>query len=243
MAQMVRSPMVVAGPALGHFGRRAGATMTFEWTPDPGPIADTILAVDSYFMNRRMPMALAGQIVRGDVRERFRQQNEPDGTPWEPWAESYAPLAQRINKGKILEQTLALRNAATSPGVVRATNNSVFYQTGSLPFYWIFHQVGAVRRSGGDIEREIAGIASGLGVSHARARTIAMEEGTGVNVLPRRSFLGLSRMGQEQIMEIFDDWFTGAIKLYDTSTGKVGIRHAVRGKTTAKSTAGSFAPR
>jgi hypothetical protein len=49
------------------------------------------------------------------------------------------------------------------------------------------------------------------------------------NPLPQRSFLGLSDESRLVIFGVFGEWFDRAIELYPTSTGKIGMRHAIRG--------------
>lgn len=213
--------IVKSGPFLGAYGVNAGATITFDWEPDPIEISDRVLNVMDALEERHAPLLAAGQFVSGDIRENFRGQHDPGGDEWQEWSggrrfegqidpESgkeifdmgYAAYAKRVNLGKILEQTLALRESTVNPARIRITNNDVFYDTGGLPHGWLWHQEGLPDR-----------------------RTAAGAE----NPLPKRSFLGLSDSAAIDIMVVFDDWFTGAITLFTTKTGRIGRRHSLRG--------------
>lgn len=57
---------------------------------------------------------------------------------------------------------------------------------------------------------------------------LAHEEGMEPD-LPQRSFLGMSDESAAVVFATFGEWFDGAISLYPTATGKVGMRHAIRG--------------
>ena len=47
--------------------------------------------------------------------------------------------------------------------------------------------------------------------------------------LPARPFLGLSDEGRATIFAVFGEWFQNAIQLFHTSTGRIGMRHAMTG--------------
>lgn len=47
--------------------------------------------------------------------------------------------------------------------------------------------------------------------------------------LPARPFIGLTEQAQMVIEGAFWEWFDGNIDLFPTSTGKLGIRHTIRG--------------
>jgi hypothetical protein len=55
--------------------------------------------------------------------------------------------------------------------------------------------------------------------------------------LPERRFLGLSKETVRFIYAAFIDWFDNVVDLFETSTGRIGRRHARRGPS------GTFIPR
>lgn len=218
-----------SGAGAGSFGA-LGGSITFEWIPDPEVVARSLFEAAGYLENMAPPLALSRQIAIDDMRERFATHSSPEGEAWQDWSASYEPDAMANNAGGILERTLELRGSATSPSAFYVSTDSVFFSTAGLPARWIWHQEGASRGSGGHSESEISGMMSTLGHTREQAvSALTAEGGGGGNVLPARPFVGTSFEAQLRIIEVFDQWFAGAVSIVTTSTGRLGRRHAVRG--------------
>lgn len=212
---------IYSGNATGAFG----GTITFDWVPDPEVVAAEIIQTAENLEDRSSPLALSRQIAIGDMRERFMTETSPGGDAWAPWADSYKPYAEGINAG-ILRRSGALYGAATSEGAYPITADSVFFSTAGLPEYWIYHQTGALRTAGASREEAEAHVEF---IRSLGSEFVPGGAGTGINVLPARPFVGLSFEAELQILEVFDQWFAGAVAIGATSTGRLGRRHALRG--------------
>jgi phage gpG-like protein len=176
------------------------SVVRYTWNPDPVVLGDAIFAVDAALQNRALPLALAREQVQSDVRERFETETDPDGEPWQQWADSYADRAQ--DNAGILRKTDELYEAAISDEAVVISNDTVFYDSSVLPERGAWHQEGRPARK---------------------------TKGGSPNPLPQRQFLGLSDAAVTVIFATFADWFDRAIMLYPTATGIIGRRHAMRG--------------
>ena len=195
-------------------------TISFDWIPEPEVVASELIETANRLEDRSGPLAISRQIAIDDMREHFEGQHDPEGNPWLPWSESYEPRARAQNIGEILQRTMDLQDAATAPGAYPITDDSVFFDTSGLPFYWSWHQEGT---GGTDIFR----------TTHAQTgEDVAFrefgEEGRG-KALPPRPFVGISFEAELEIIEVFDQWFDSAIALATSPTGKVFGRHALRG--------------
>lgn len=206
---------VYSGLSTGAFR----GTISFEWIPEPEVIAAALIETSEYLEDRSAPLALSRQVAQDDMRERFETKTSPEGAAWAPWAESYAPIAAATNVGGLLERTGAMRAAALSEAAYPITKDSVFFDTSNLPFYWIYHQLGASRGAEDEWFRSMQ--AAGLLKEGATA--------TGVNFMPARPFVGTSFEAQLRILEVFDQWFAGAVAVYVTGRGRLGRRHSLRG--------------
>lgn len=173
-----------------------------EWVPDPVVLGRSMLAVADSLSDATLPLAKAAQVYREDIDDRFATETDPDGAPWQYWAESYVEYAENFPNTGILDQTSELREAATSGRATIISNDTLFYDTTVLPERGIWHQEGRPNR---------------------------MTRGGKPNPLPQRRFLGLSAEAEALITLSFVDWFNDAIALYPTSTGLIGRRHSLRG--------------
>lgn len=174
----------------------------FEWNPDPVVFGQAILTVEAALRDRTLPLMFAAEQTQADIRERFETETDPEGAPWQEWAESYVDYAESFPNIGILRQTGELYERASSNQAFIISNDSVFYDPGVLPARGIWHQEGRPGRT----------TASGS-----------------PNPLPKRAFLGLSAEAEARIMLTFVNWFDRAVDLYVTSRGRVGRRHALRG--------------
>jgi len=177
--------------------------VTFTWTPDPALYGAKLQAVAAAIENRTLPLAVASETMQGDIRERFETETDPEGNPWEDWADSYRDYAESYPNVGILRQDQELVDAASSSEAMVISHDAVFYRTDLLPSYGLAHESGLEQRK---------------------------------HPLPKRSFLGMSEEAAAVIFATFAEWFDRSIDLFITSTGRVGMRHALRG-------AGGFIPR
>lgn len=113
-----------------------------EWQPDPMILAASIDAVNAGLLDRSVPMAVAGEQLQASIRQNFETETAPDGTPWDDWAESYAPIAEAYPNEGILKQSTELMDAASRADAVLVTNDTVFYQVDLLPHYGLEHETG-----------------------------------------------------------------------------------------------------
>lgn len=176
------------------------ATVTYTWEPAPVEMAQAVLLVDDALRDVELPLMLAGQELQADVRQRFITETDPSGSPWQPWAESYLDRAGE-NAG-ILRKTEDLYEAAIADEAVIVNGDTLFYDTSGLPEYGAYHQEGKPHRK---------------------------TKGGSPNPLPKREFLGLSDVASIAIFATFADWFDRSIDLFETATGRLGRRHAMRG--------------
>lgn len=121
------------------------ATVTFVWEPDPMLYAQSVLAVERALADKTAPLVAATEIVQADIRERFETETAPDGTKWQEWAPSYAPIAEKENVG-ILRKSEELYEAASSTEATVIRGDTVFYNTQTLPHYGLAHQQGQPER-------------------------------------------------------------------------------------------------
>jgi len=211
----------VFGPAAAEVGAFAGGTISFTWVPDPEVVAQELIETAGRLEDRSDPLLISREIAIQDMQERFKTKSDPDGKAWVKWAPSYAPIAERVNKGGLLERDQIMKDAATSPGAYPVTESSVFFSTAGLPPYWLWIQQGT---GGTRVFR--AGEKSPIG--ELKSDLTFGGEGRG-NAMPPRPFVGVSFEAQLQIVEVFDQWFEGAVTMGVSSKGKVFARHARRG--------------
>lgn len=220
-----------SGKYLGSFGDLGGEVI-FEWEPtQPDEVAAELLEVAGYLENIETPLVLSRHVLQDDIRMRFETKIDPDGNEWAPWSENYANYRERnYPEGGILVRTTELQNAATTEGAYEVGPAGVFYNTAGLPEYWLWTQEGAERSAptgatAGMTSAEKQHMAASLGVSVKSLEAVQ----SGGNTLPARPFVGSSDEAEIQIMEIFDKWFDGAIRLATSPKGKVFAAHAKRG--------------
>jgi len=181
--------------------------VSITWKPDPVVFRDAILDVAEALEDRSTLLLAARQYIQDDIREHFQTESDPDGMPWEPWADSYVGYAEEYPNVGILRQTNELYDEATSNRAFIISHDTVFYDSSVMPERGIWHQEGRANRT--------------------------TKQGT-PNPLPQRSFLGLSDESQALITLVAVDWFDRAIDLYETSTGRLGRRHRVRSVSTGR---------
>ena len=208
-----------SGHFIGAYGREAGAVIDFEWVPDPLVFSDLILHVKDELSDRTDPLILSSVALAADIRENFDGEHDPEGTEWAPWSSGfdsegkrklgefdpvtdrwslaprgYAENLPRGHSGKILNRWGGIKEAATNPASFlsvsgRTVNDdSLFFDTGFLPAYWVYHQ---------------------------------QPESPNTGKIPQRRFLGMSGEAEIQILEIFDQWFQGILRVATSKTGQI----------------------
>lgn len=184
------------------------STVHIEWSPDPIVFGEAILEVEEALQHTEIPLALAMQEVQADIRERFETRTNPDGTKWDDWAESYEEYAISFPNMGILDQHGGGRDG--SGGYLREdaenalviNGDTLFFDEGAIPERGIWHQEGRPSRK--------------------------TKQGS-PNPLPSRRFLGLTTESVIFIEAAFNDWFDNSIDIYETSTRRLGRRHARMG--------------
>lgn len=222
---------VFAGKAAGAFGA-AGGTITIEWIPDPELLAQEILRVAHELQDFTIPLTIARQILKDDVRERFQTKTEPGGDKWDSWSDTYAPVAREYNVNGILERTGAMKNAVLSEAAWIMNDDNIILDLGVVRMVQtesvgeeyniaILHHTGAVRSGPG---ARISGFESMSSFISAHDVDISK-----VNHMPPRPFIGPSFDANIRIVETFDKWFDDAISIGISSKGKIFGRHSKRG--------------
>ena len=175
--------------------------MQIYWDPDPIVWGEAILEVDEALSHVEIPLAFSAELVSEDIKRRFDTETDPSGNPWEEWAENYKDIAEAFPNAGILRQTDETYDAATDPEAMIVNGNTLFFDEGVLPDQGFYNNDGAPGR-----------------------RT----KGGSPNPLPARPFLGLSDEATGYIFATFEEWFEQAIMIFETPTGKLGIKHQLR---------------
>lgn len=197
-----------------------GGTVTFTWEPDPHIVAAEIMRVAEALEDMTKPLLASQAVARADMQVRFDTDTDPDGAAWMPLDEDYARKKQSMgyDPSDILTATGAGESAATSPAAFPIMGDTLFYDTGSLPDYMLYHQHGSGEGNVGQAADYRQRVAAG---AYGKGETSHVSQGIGRgNALPKRPFIGISEKAQIQIIEIFDLWFDEASSI---SIGKGGI--------------------
>lgn len=221
---------VFHGAQIGKFGTVGRGAISFDWVPSPAVFQDRILRVKAAIQDRTVPLILSQEIVKGDIAERFEGEHDPEGQPWAQWSGWYSAKVPTLNpphSGNILDWTGTLREAATSDDAFVQVNtdanmamDSLFYDTGGLPPYWVFHQQPAGSKVG--LTSHTRAVFDDKGRATGKTRTTTFRAGD--SGIPPRKFLGLSGEAEIQILEVFDDWFQGIISMGVSQKGNIFIR-------------------
>lgn len=188
--------------------------MQIYWDPDPIVWGEAILEVDEALSHVEIPLAFSAELVSEDIKRRFDTESAPSGAPWKEWSDNYVDYAEAFPNTGILRQTDETYDAATDPEAMIVNGNTLFFDENALPDQGFYNQDGAPNR------RTKSGAA---------------------NPLEARPFLGLSDEATGYIFATFEEWFEQAIMIFETPTGKLGIKHQLRGGNPANT--GQFSPR
>src|SRR5947208_5589533 len=84
----------------------ASPSFEFGWrhNGDPEIAALEVDLTEHGLRNWVLPLTEARFIIAQDAEQRFRDEVDPDGVRWEPWAESYKKRAERENVGILRKQ-------------------------------------------------------------------------------------------------------------------------------------------
>lgn len=122
----------------------------YDIEPDPEIIESLLLQAADHVDDMVGPLEASRGILAAGIHRRFISQSDPDGVPWEDWSESYYPkvmkkIASGVHKGRILQESLELQQAAESEYSFFVSYDSVFFTWDTLPEY------GAVQNFGGPV--------------------------------------------------------------------------------------------
>jgi hypothetical protein len=207
-------------------------SITYHWAKPntPEQVRRQLIRLSFELEDLQEPMAVAGEIARLDIQERFVEQNSPKLVPWKPWSISYEPDARAHNIGAILQRTTATQTAIGSRAAFIPTDQGLFIDTSGIPEWGIWNNFGAMRTSA----------AGGLSSAETRLSNLAFrrEEETapgvrlsGENQLFPRPFLGITDEATYKMDAAFYAWFEGEVAFATSSLGKPFFRHAKRAGT------------
>jgi hypothetical protein len=206
-----------SGYSAGEYGA-LGGVITFEWKkPGPSEVAGKLMELAGYLDNVAKPLIAARAVAIADMEMHFDTESGPNGEAWAPLTQEYA--SRRGSDHPILQLTSAMKGAATSSTAYPVDGDTLFFNTGGLPFYWIFHQEGASRGGGEGVDEF---------VKRAKSLGLSVDESAlgGGGRLPARPFVGISAAAELQIVEIFDMWFDAGVSIVIGSGGVVQGRGA-----------------
>lgn len=186
-------------------------SVSFTWMPAPSIVAADIDAAANKLERIIEPLLLSRNVAQADIREHFDNEESPDGDAWAELSPDY--VERRGSAHPILDDTGALKAAATSPGAFQVTGNTLFYDMGAIPDYGMYHQTGYNKKFGG------------TGAERASFQKFLSESGieSGGRV-PARPFAGMSEKAMFEILAIFDEWVTGALGIVVSGSGTAQVR-------------------
>ena len=222
--------------------RVATGSITYHWAKPntPEEVQRQLIRLSYELEDLVEPMAVAGEIARVDIQERFTTHTTPRGVPWKPWSESYEADALANNLGGILQRSLATQEAVGSRSAFVPTNEGLFIDTSGIPEWGLWNNFGAMRTqaTGGMSSAETREFNLSFGREFERAPGIRLG---GENQLFPRPFLGITDKAQYLMDGAFYAWFEGEVAFATSSRGKPFFRHARRGGFAGN--VGQFSPR
>ena len=183
-------------------------SLEVNWDEDPiilsGRFTEAALSLER---NLDHPAVAARQIIIDDIKEHFEREEDPSGTTWQPWAPTYAPVAERENIG-ILRKSEDLYAAVTDITSWPVIGHDIWVNTNAWPDYWRIHQQGGV-----------------IGTARMHARKISkmrknIEGWQGTGKIPQRAYVGISTAADDVIFGVYNFWFEGELRIiYSEMTG------------------------
>lgn len=101
--------------------------------PNVPEVEAKLIKLDRRFKETEDLALEAMAVAQVDMEERFVEEVDPDGNPWE---ELVKPAEDQIG---ILRLTGTMAEEAVSDAAWTATPEGVFFNTEVLPDYWVFH--------------------------------------------------------------------------------------------------------
>lgn len=180
------------------------SNVTFTWAPNPALLAASVDAVAASLNTRVVPLAAASEFIQEDIRERFMTETDPDGSPWKPLSDSYVygGWFQKEPPPHTQRRKRGTTLKDTMALMEAASSSAAQIVTNDAVFYQT---------------KDLP--------SHGLAHQFGLDERT--PPLPARPFLGMSDASAAKVWALFSEWFDESIRLYPTSTGKVGARHSI----------------
>lgn len=212
-----------AGVGAGSYGA-LGGVISFEWVPDPEVLAGEIMKLAGYLENFIPPLEASKGIAKQDMQMHFDTETSPDGAAWAQLDPDYA--AKRGSAHPILQLTGAMHDAAVSDAAYAIDGHDLFFNTGGLPFYWIFHETG---------REAVAGFSEWVKKARSDLGLTAEIDVSGSG-MPARPFVGISFAAQLAILEAFDAWFAGGVSGFYTHPGGTVQRRGATGQFGSKIT-------
>ncbi len=210
-----------SGAGAGAYGA-LGGIISFEFVPDPNVYAAKFMELAGYLENFIPPLEASKGIAKQDMEMHFQTESSPDGAAWAQLNPQYA--SKRGSAHPILQLTGAMHDAAVSDSAYTIDGHDLFFNTGGLPPYWIFHETGREGKGAADLA---------AWARHARSMGLEVDEaqlGTIDGGMPARPFVGISFDAQMAIIEAFDAWFEGGVAgFYTRPSGAVQTRD-IRGR-------------
>jgi phage gpG-like protein len=109
--------------------------LNFEWEyPEPPVIAYKLAQLEAYLENTTPLMEGAKKVLQVDMAQKFEDESDPMGVPW---AELKQPAPEQVG---ILRLTTDMYEAAISDEAWDVTPAAVYFETGVLPGYWVYHE-------------------------------------------------------------------------------------------------------
>lgn len=109
--------------------------LKFEWGyPDPPEINYRLASLQARLADTQLLAETIAEVAQADMVDRFETETDPSGQPWE---ELVTPA---LDQEGILKLTGELRDRATDDEAFVATPRGVFFDSGNLPPYWVYHE-------------------------------------------------------------------------------------------------------
>src|SRR5262245_35227207 len=123
------------------------STVEIDWTPQSAEVPGGLFAVADSLAVPELAMIAAREIVQDNIRSHFEEETSPEGVSWAYWAPSYEPVALAHPNVGVLRRDEALYDAAGNNEAVIIAGNTIFYNTGALPDYGVWHHTGLPERT------------------------------------------------------------------------------------------------
>ena len=142
----------------------------FKWVgEEPPEVALNLAKMEGWFLHTEAFVEASQEIAIRDMDRKFETETDPEG---HPWAEHKYPYG---GEG-ILRLTTQMYQDAIDPSTWQVTPRGMYFDTGNLPPYWIYHE-------------------QPRGTPSKRNPPLA-----------RRSFIPLSTQAQEELTILFNEW-------------------------------------